>query len=43
VSKTCACIEKSRAKLGFEPAVSIEQGLKQFHDWFSSQEQKSNG
>ncbi|MDE0957267.1 MAG: GDP-mannose 4,6-dehydratase [Planctomycetota bacterium] len=43
VSKTCACIEKSRAKLGFEPAVSIEQGLKQFHDWFSSQDQKSNG
>jgi UDP-glucuronate 4-epimerase len=43
VSKTCACIEKSRAKLGFEPAVSIEQGLKQFHDWFSAQDQKSNG
>ncbi|MDE0959260.1 MAG: SDR family NAD(P)-dependent oxidoreductase [Planctomycetota bacterium] len=43
VSKTCACIEKSRSKLGFEPTISIEQGLKLFHDWYSSQDQKSNG
>ena len=41
VSKTCACLEKSRARLGYEPKVSIAEGLDRFVNWFTSQNQTS--
>jgi UDP-glucuronate 4-epimerase len=31
---TCADISKSRAKLGYDPRVKIEQGIPMFVDWF---------
>ncbi len=41
VSRTCACIDKSRSKLGYEPSVSIEDGIDRFTRWFVNQDQKS--
>lgn len=34
VPSTFADIELSRQKLGFEPKVSLEEGLKRFVDWY---------
>jgi UDP-glucuronate 4-epimerase len=34
VPVTCACLEKARALLGYEPKVAIEEGLGRFVSWF---------
>jgi len=34
VLMTCADISKAKAKLGYNPTTSIEEGLKHFADWF---------
>ena len=34
VPLTCADISKAREKLGYNPQVKIEQGIKLFTDWF---------
>jgi UDP-glucuronate 4-epimerase len=34
VGYTCADIEKSRGKLGYNPSWSFEQGIRSFIDWF---------
>ncbi|MCE5318959.1 MAG: protein CapI, partial [Parachlamydia sp.] len=34
VPTTYADIEASRQKLGFEPKVSLQEGLKRFVDWY---------
>ncbi len=39
VAKTCACLEKSREMLGYEPKVSIADGIDRFVNWFSTQSQ----
>ena len=36
VEKTYADIEETRRDFGFEPATQIEEGLKQFADWYRS-------
>ncbi|NGX58204.1 MAG: UDP-N-acetylglucosamine 4-epimerase [Chlamydiae bacterium] len=36
VVETYADIEHSRAELGFEPKVSIEEGIQKFIDWYKS-------
>jgi UDP-glucuronate 4-epimerase len=36
VDRTCADISKARRLLGFEPRVSIDDGLKRFADWYLS-------
>jgi UDP-glucuronate 4-epimerase len=41
VSLTCACLEKSRKLLGYEPKTGLEEGLRHFVKWLSSQDQKS--
>ena len=37
VSRTFACIEKARKELGFNPGVSIREGLARFYAWYSTQ------
>ncbi len=37
VRRTCASIEKARASLGYEPRVPIEEGLREFVEWFLAQ------
>ncbi|MGE4633587.1 MAG: NAD-dependent epimerase/dehydratase family protein [Planctomycetota bacterium] len=39
VARTCACLEKSREMLGYEPKVSIADGIDHFVNWFSTQSQ----
>lgn len=34
VSKTCADISKAREKLGYNPQVKLEEGLKEFYEWY---------
>jgi UDP-glucuronate 4-epimerase len=34
VKRTCASIEKARARLGYDPRVPIEEGLKDFVAWY---------
>jgi UDP-glucuronate 4-epimerase len=36
VTKTYADIEKSQKRLGFQPTVSLEEGILRFIDWFKS-------
>jgi UDP-glucuronate 4-epimerase len=36
VQRTCASIERARARLGYAPKVSIEEGVKDFVAWFRS-------
>lgn len=37
VPRTWACIEKSKATLGYQPTTSFPTGIKNFADWFLSQ------
>jgi UDP-glucuronate 4-epimerase len=32
--ETCASIERAKAAVGYEPRVPLEEGLRQFTDWF---------
>jgi len=34
--ETCASIERLRAAIGFEPKVTLEEGLRRFVEWFRS-------
>lgn len=43
VTRTCACLEKSQATLGYQPKVDLEEGLKRFVQWLSSQKQMTTG
>ena len=36
VQRTCASIDRARAQLGYAPAVSLEEGLREFVAWFRS-------
>ena len=36
VQRTCACIDRARARLGYAPKMSIEEGLRDFVAWFRS-------
>jgi UDP-glucuronate 4-epimerase len=32
--ETCASIDRVKAAVGFEPRISLEEGLRQFVEWF---------
>jgi UDP-glucuronate 4-epimerase len=34
--ETCASIDRVKAAVGFEPRVSLEDGLREFATWFKS-------
>ena len=36
VKRTCASIDRARERLGYDPTVPVEAGLKKFVDWYTS-------
>jgi UDP-glucuronate 4-epimerase len=42
VRRTCADIEKSKARLQYEPVISISEGLSRFNEWFKKENKSQN-